>query len=132
LVERREARLVHLLTDLRDVADIFLVLVAQLLRFGNRRRQIASVGDGVAERADALADAGDAERRRPHVDAAPSATEIERHADDVNGLHLILTDTDMPSLEGVTMAVNSLGSFLIASRKSRISNCLFTTLCATK
>jgi hypothetical protein len=25
--------------------------------------------------------------RRPHVDAAPAAAEIERHADDVNGPH---------------------------------------------
>src|SRR5262249_15861325 len=132
LVERSETGLVHLLADLRDVADVFLVLVALFLRLGDRRRQIAFVTAGVAERADALSDARNAERRRPHVDAAPSAAEIERHADDVDGLHLILTDTDMPSLDGITIVVKSRGSFLIASRKSRISVCLFTTLCATK
>ena len=39
-----------------------------------------------AERRDAVAEAGDPERRRSHVDAAAAAAEIERHADDVNGL----------------------------------------------
>ncbi len=80
------ARLIELLADLRDVADVFLALVAQLLRFRDRRGEIAFVDDGVAERGDALAEAGDAKRRRPHVDAAPAAAEVERHADDVNGL----------------------------------------------
>ena len=34
-----------------------------------------------------LAEAGDAERRRPHVDAAPAAAEVEGNADDVDGFH---------------------------------------------
>ena len=87
-VERRQRRLIHLLADLRDVADVFLALVAQLLRFGNRRREVALVDDRVAERGEPLAEAGDAERGRPHVDAAPAAAEVERHADDVDGLHI--------------------------------------------
>ena len=80
------ARLIQLLAHLRDVADVFLALVAQLLRLGNRRGEVAFVDDRVAERGDALAEAGDAKRRRAHVDAAPAAAEIERHADDVNRL----------------------------------------------
>ena len=38
----------------------------------------------MAERREALADARDADRRRPHVDAAPAAAEVERHADQVD------------------------------------------------
>ena len=63
------------------------MLVAQFLRFGNRRRQVAFVDDGVAERGDLLAEPGDAERGRPHVDAAPAAAKVERHADDVHRTH---------------------------------------------
>ena len=37
-----------------------------------------------AERGELLAEAGDAERRRPHVDAAAAGAEIQRHADEVN------------------------------------------------
>ncbi len=46
---------------------------------------VALVGHVEAERGDALAEAGDAEGRRPHVHAAPAAAEVQRHADDVNG-----------------------------------------------
>ena len=66
-----------------------------------------------------LAEAGDAERRRPHVDAAAAAAEVERHADDVDGFHqhqrihaarfVILYDTDMPSPDGDTIVVKSDG-----------------------
>ena len=41
------------------------------------------VDDSVSERGDPLVEAGDAERRGPHVHAAPPAAEVERHADDV-------------------------------------------------
>ena len=97
VVKRGERRLIELLTHLGDVADVFLVLVAKLLRFRNRRREIAFVDDRVAERGNALAEAGDPECRRPHVDAAPVAAEVERHADEVNGLHKPLTDPVSPS-----------------------------------
>ena len=54
----------------------------------------SGIGDGMSplsttvqsERRELLAEAGDAERRRSHVGAAAIAAEIERHADDVNGL----------------------------------------------
>ncbi len=65
----------------------FLMLVAQFLRFGNRRGQVALVDDPVAERREPLAESGDPERRRPHVDAASAAAEVKRNADDVKGLH---------------------------------------------
>src|SRR5919202_1695947 len=127
LFEGSERRLIQLLTDLRDVANVLLVLVAQFLRLRNRRRQIAFVDDAVAERRDALAQAGDAKRRRSHVDAAPAAAKVERHTDDVNRFHeptdltiyRTLRLTDIPSPDGVTMLVNRRGSRRIASRKSR-------------
>ena len=43
---------------------------------------------------DALAEAGDAKRRRPHVDAAAAAAEIERHADDVDRLQRRIPNAD--------------------------------------
>src|SRR6476646_5590515 len=39
-VERGERGLIHLLTDLGDIADVFLPLVAQLLCLGDRRRKV--------------------------------------------------------------------------------------------
>ena len=67
------------------------MLVAQLLRLGNRRGQIAFVDDRIAECGELLAKPGDAERGRPHVDAAPAAAEVERDADDVDGFHKVKT-----------------------------------------
>ena len=45
---------------------------------------------------------------------------------------LFFTDTDIPSLDGDTIVVQSAGVFQIASRKSPISLRLLTTLWATK
>ena len=131
LVQRAERGLIELLTDLGNVADVFLALVAELLRLGNRRGEIAFVDDGVAKRGDALTEAGDPQCRRPHVHAAPVAAQVKRHADDVNDFHRSnFTVSDMPSADGDTIAVSSFGSCVIASRKSRISPCLLTTLWA--
>src|SRR5438034_4092251 len=87
LIERHECGLIELLTHLGDVADVFLPLVAQGLRFRNGRREIAFVDDDAAEAADSFAETGDAQGGGPHVDAAPVAAEIERHADDVHLAH---------------------------------------------
>ena len=76
----------------------FLCSSRSVLRFGNRRRQVALVDDGVAERGDLLAEAGDAERRRPHVDAAPAAAEVERHADDVDRFQLPTPKSPTPKM----------------------------------
>ena len=130
-VERRQRRLIQLLAHPGDVADVLLALVAELLRFGNRRRQIAFVDERAAEGGDAFAESGDPERGRSHVDAAAVAAEIQRHADDVDGFHRSFTDTDMPSPDGETMVETSSGLFKMASRKSPISARLLTTLCAT-
>ena len=77
------------LAHLGDVVDVLLALVAPLLRFGNRRRQIAAIDDRLAELRQAFAEPGDAERRRPHVDAAAAAAKVQRHADDVDGTHVV-------------------------------------------
>ena len=90
-VERSQRGLVELQADLRDIADVFLVLVAQLLRFGNWRGQVAFVDDRVAQCGKLLAKPGDAEGGRSHVDAAPAAAEVEGHTDDVDGFHKVRT-----------------------------------------
>ena len=89
--ERRERGLEQPLADARDVLHVTLVRIARALRLGNRRRHVALVDDAQAERGELLAEAGDAKRRRPHVGAAPVAAEIERHADDVDGSHAVVS-----------------------------------------
>src|SRR4029077_19039948 len=82
LVERSQRGLVELLADLRDIADVLLVLVAQLLRFGNWRGQVAFVDDGTAQCGELLPKPGDAKGGGSHVDAAAAATEVEGDTDD--------------------------------------------------
>src|SRR4029077_1372598 len=91
LVERSQRGLVELQADLRDIADVLLVLVAQLLCFGNWRGQVPFVDDRIAQCGELLAKAGDAEGGRSHVDAAPAAAEVEGDTDDVHGLHKVKT-----------------------------------------
>jgi hypothetical protein len=88
-VKRSQRRLVDLLADLRDIADVLLVFVAQLLRFGNRRGQIAFVDDRIAQCGELLTKPGDAEGGWSHVDAAPAAAEVEGDTDDVDCLHKV-------------------------------------------
>ena len=121
-----------MLADLRDLVDVFLLLVRGPLRLWNRRRQVAPVDDGPAERGDLIADAGNAERRRSHINAAATAAEVERDSDQVNRLHRSLTETDMPSEPGDTTEVNRPGCVAIVSRYGSISDALLTTLCARK
>ncbi len=64
---------------------ILAARIAAGLDLGNRRDEIAFVDDPVAEDLETFAEPGDPERGRAHVDAAPVAAEVERHADDVNG-----------------------------------------------
>ena len=66
----------------------FLLRVAGGLDLRDRRDEIAVVDDRHAERGQALAEPGDPERGRSHVDAAAVAAEVERDADDVNGPHV--------------------------------------------
>ena len=86
LLEHAERRLVEPLADARDLADVFLFRIAERLDFGNRRHEIAFVDDRHAERRQPLGEAGDAKRRRSHVDAAAIAAEIERDPDEVKSL----------------------------------------------
>ena len=83
----RSARLVETLADLARCRGC-----TSCAR--RRRRCVSGIGDGevafvddrAAERRELFAEAGNAEGGRPHVDAAAAATEIERHADDVDRL----------------------------------------------
>ena len=65
----------------------FCSRIAFVLRLGIRRDDVAFVAHAMAERREPLANAGDADRRGAHVHAAPSAAQIERHADDVDVAH---------------------------------------------
>ena len=86
--ERRRATVWYkLLADARDLLDVSLARIARALasresataRRPCRRPCRPSCGELIAE-------SGNAKRRRPHVGAAPVAAEVQRHADDVNGL----------------------------------------------
>jgi hypothetical protein len=90
LGERRQRRLKQTLADARDVLHVSLVRIAGALALGNRRRHVTLVDDAHAELGELLGEPRDAEGRWPHVGAAPVAAEIERHADDVNGFHLVI------------------------------------------
>ena len=89
LEQRLERRLIQLLADLGDLPDVLLALVSRLLRFGDRRGEVALVDDRAAEARDLLAEPGDPKRRGSHVHAAAVAAEIQRDADDVDGLHKV-------------------------------------------
>ena len=87
------------------------MLVALVAGFRDRRGQVALVDDRVAERSDPLAETGNAERGRPHVDAAPAAAEVERHADHMNRFHRTFTEIEIPSPDGATMDVRTTALF---------------------
>src|SRR5436190_228129 len=53
-----ERRFVQLAAGFRDVVDVFLVFVSQMLRLANGRRKIALVDDQISQFRNALADAG--------------------------------------------------------------------------
>src|SRR5262249_10615958 len=86
-IQRFQRTVVQLLTHLRDLADIFLVLVSGPLRFRNGCREIALVDCGPSERRDLIANASDAEGRWPHVDATAPGAEIEGNTNEVDRLH---------------------------------------------
>ena len=56
----------------------FLLGSPSVLRFRNRRDEIAFVDDRQPSAVEPLAEPGDAKRRRSHVDAAAAAAEVER------------------------------------------------------
>jgi len=83
--DRRARGLIQTIADFRDFPDELLFRIAVFFGFWNGRCQIAAVGNRSTERRDALAETGNPERRRPHVDAAAAAPHIEGHADQMNG-----------------------------------------------
>ena len=70
-----------------DVLDVLLAGVTFARELANGRRHVALIHRGAAERGNPLAQAGNPQRRRPHVHPAPSAAEVEGRADQMNGLH---------------------------------------------
>ena len=84
-------------------------------RFRNGRRQIAFVHDRVSLPHELFGQSGDAERGRPHVDAAAIAAKVQGNANHVDRLHFLylrpsnLNVTDIPSPEGDTMVVITAG-----------------------
>src|SRR5262245_7615092 len=74
--QRGERRAMEPLTHLRNLTDVFLSLVARPPSLGQRRHEIALVAHLVAERCNTAGEPRDAESRRTHVDAAPSAAQI--------------------------------------------------------
>src|SRR5213594_3668473 len=130
-LERLQADVVQPLADLGNITDVFLLHVRGPLRFRDRGGKIALVDDGKTERRELIAEAGNTEGRRPHVHTAASAAEVERNADDMDGFHRVLYDSDIPSPDGETIVVKRPGCAWMVSRNGFISSALFLALCAT-
>ena len=75
------------LADVADLVDVPLLRVPGVARLRRRRDDVAAILHVMAERGEPIADARDAHGRRPHVHAAASAAEIERHADQMDVGH---------------------------------------------
>ena len=88
LIQRLEAGAVEPLTDTRNLVNVFLAVVSLLVELANRRLDVATVDDRTAQRRYLIAEPGDPEGRRPHVDAAPSTAKVERDSDDVDWFQL--------------------------------------------
>ena len=88
---------VERLAHARDLVDVLLVLVGRV-GSRNRRRHDRPVDHVRPSAGDLIAESGDAERRRPHVDAAPAAAEVEGHADDVDGFQLPTPKSPTPKM----------------------------------
>ena len=81
-------RLHHQLGFLRagfgDFGEVLGARIAFRPRLQHGDRHVAAVLHDVAERFELALQPGDADGRRPHVDAAARLSEIERNADDAN------------------------------------------------
>ena len=89
---RREGgggRLEQAPADAGDVVDVLLAGISRVPGLADRRRQVAAVRHRVAQRGQAVAEAGDAQSRGAHVDPAPVGAQVQRHADDVHRLHRV-------------------------------------------
>jgi hypothetical protein len=89
-------RLVKPLADVRNLPHVLLALVAGAFRFRDRDVEIALVDHLAAQRRNLAIESGNAERGRSHVDAVPSRAEVERHADDVDGAHDVISSCTTP------------------------------------
>ena len=86
-LEHGERALVERAADGGDLRQILLLRIARVDGLLRRRIDVAVVAHLVAERAQPIGNSGNAHRRRPHVDAATAAAQIERSADDVQRAH---------------------------------------------
>src|SRR4051812_31613080 len=84
-MQRLQCGLVQPLADAGDFVYEFLVRIAVRVNLGNSRWEISFIGDRLRQHCDPVADAGNAERRRPHVYAPAVSAEVERHPDEMNG-----------------------------------------------
>ena len=84
LFEDAKRRLVQLLAEARDLADVFLARIAERLDLRDRRDEIARIDDRDPEAGQSFAQPCNPERGRTHVHATPVAAKIEGHTDDVN------------------------------------------------
>ena len=83
-LDRGARGLIYALADLGDVLDELLSRIAVLLRFRNGRWEIAPIDHHAAERRDLFAEARDAKRGRPHIDATAAPAHVEGYPDQMN------------------------------------------------
>ena len=92
-LEHGKARLVEPLADLGNLRHVLLGGVSEGLDFGDWRDQVALVDHRQPEREEPFGQPGDAERRRPHVDATPVAAQVQGDADDVGSSHRLTAES---------------------------------------
>ena len=84
LIERLADDFAEALARLRNLAEILRVLLAVVLLFRLPHGDVADILDLPAKLLQPLMQAGNAQRRRPHIDAAAARAQVHRHPDDAN------------------------------------------------
>src|SRR4051794_21710380 len=131
MFQRLQAHGIQPPTDAGDLVDVLLAIVRFLVDLWNGCWHIAAIEHRPAERGELIGQPRNPECGRAHVHAAPAPSKVERYADDVDRFHYrSFTETDIPSLAGDTMEVNSCGCVWIVLRNGSMSFFLLITLCA--
>ena len=83
--QRGRGRLIQLSAHAGNLPDVFFLREIRRACLAHRMAEVALVNHGVAEGGKPRAQLGDPERRWAHVNAAAPRTEIEWHADQLQG-----------------------------------------------
>jgi hypothetical protein len=83
--------------------------IASPHRLRNRHLHVAAIGNMMAKHFQLGFQAGHAQRRRPHIHAAPLLSQVQRHSDHLNLLRRALPRTRRAPLPWLLRAVGHIG-----------------------